>query len=652
MSDPPGPTPELVDGRDRDHDAEDGPARSTDVLILTGMCGAGRSTAAQRPGGPRLVRRGQPAAADARADGRPGRALPRRRDPAGRGRRRPQPELLRDLREALPALRERGLGTAVVFLDATDEVLVRRFESRPPPAPAAGRRPDRSTASRPSATLLRRPARPTPTSSSTPPGSTCTSCRPRSSQAFGGDGPEPRLRATVMSFGFKYGIPLDADFVARHAVPAQPVLGARAARPHRPGRRRSATTCSPQPEAKRVPRPVRRRCWSRCCRATCARASRYVTIAVGCTGGKHRSRGDRRGAGRRLSGGSASRRIASCTATWGASDAGRPARSSRSAAGTAWPRRCGAAAADRPDHGVVTVGGRRRLQRPAARRARRPAAGRPADGAGRAVRRHRVGAHRGATCCSTGSPARDRCGGHARRQPADRRPLGAARRHGRRPGPASAGCSGPAAGCCRWRPCRWRSRPTSSAPTRPTRPRSATVRGQVAVATTPGRVARRPAAPGRPAGLRRGRRRRRTSRLGHPRPGLVVHQRAAAPAGARARARRSSPAAGATAASRSTCRRRPARPRASPPRTTWRCSPRTRPTCASTWSSPTAQRGRRRGGAAQRRGRPRGAAGRRTGRRARRPGRHDPLRLAAAYRDIIGLTSRRPAPGSCTAVAG
>ena len=39
----------------------------------------------------------------------------------------------------------------------------------------------------------------------------------------------PRLRATVMSFGFKYGLPVDADLVADMPLPAQPALGARAA---------------------------------------------------------------------------------------------------------------------------------------------------------------------------------------------------------------------------------------------------------------------------------------------------------------------------------------------------------------------------------------------------------------------------------------
>ena len=55
---------------------------------------------------------------------------------------------------------------------------------------------------------------------------------------------------------------------------------------------------------------------------------------------------------------------------------------------------------------------RRRLVRPAAPRARRRAAGRPADGAGRAGRRRRVAAGPGPSCCSTASAATGALAGH------------------------------------------------------------------------------------------------------------------------------------------------------------------------------------------------------------------------------------------------
>ena len=52
-----------------------------------------------------------------------------------------------------------------------------------------------------------------------------------------------------------------------------------------------------QPETARVPRPSSTTCSACCCRPTSRRASRYLSIAVGCTGGTHRSVVHRRGAG-------------------------------------------------------------------------------------------------------------------------------------------------------------------------------------------------------------------------------------------------------------------------------------------------------------------------------------------------------------------
>ena len=111
---------------------------------------------------------------------------------------------------------------------------------------------------------------------------------------------------------------------------------------------------------------------------------------------------------------------------------------------------------------------RRRLQRPAPRRAGRAAARRPAQGARRAVRRRRLGPDLGPGHPAPLQSARATCTARGR-QPADRRPVGAARRPCRRPWTWSAGCSARTAGCCRCPPCRWSSRRSYAATTR-TRP--------------------------------------------------------------------------------------------------------------------------------------------------------------------------------------
>ena len=100
----------------------------------------------------------------------------------------------------------------VVFLDASTPELVRRYDAtrRKHPLAARGRRAGRVDRAR-ARDAQPRPARP-PTSSSTPPSSTCTSSRSGSSRRS----PRPatsQMQVAVESFGFKHGLPLDADIV-------------------------------------------------------------------------------------------------------------------------------------------------------------------------------------------------------------------------------------------------------------------------------------------------------------------------------------------------------------------------------------------------------------------------------------------------------
>ena len=224
------------------------------------------------------------------------------------------------------------------------------------------------------------------------------------------------------------------------------------------------------------------------------------------------------------------------------------------------------------------------------------------------------------------------------RQPAHRRPLGAARRPRRRPRPRRPAAPGPGPGAADGRRAARRSRPTSSGSTPPTRMPSRTVRGQAQVAVDAGRGRGGAPRARRPAGLPASRWRPSASAdwvvLGpgswftSVMPHLLVPERAR---GARGRPGRDGcsalnldPDTGETAGFSAE----------RPPRDLRRRTPRT---CASTSSSPT--RAVVDDEAALRSGRR--PARRRAGRHPRVAamgdrGQHDPLRLAAAFRDIIG----------------
>jgi UPF0042 nucleotide-binding protein len=119
-----------------------------------------------------------------------------------------------DLRGVIVELAERGLRPRVLFLDASDEVLVRRFESvrRAHPLQGEGRLVDGILAERAVLAGLRDEADLVLDTSSR----SVHELRRAIEEAFapgGGLDGGPLLRATVVSFGYKYGLPVDADLV-------------------------------------------------------------------------------------------------------------------------------------------------------------------------------------------------------------------------------------------------------------------------------------------------------------------------------------------------------------------------------------------------------------------------------------------------------
>jgi UPF0042 nucleotide-binding protein len=189
-----------------------------------------------------------------------------------------------DVQAALDTLESRGLHPRVIFLEASDDALVRRFDSerRPHPLQGDGRLVDGIARERELLRDLRGDADLVIDSTVL----NVHELRAKISAMFGG-GAEPRLHATVVSFGYKYGLPVDADLVVDcrflpnpHWVPElRGHTGLdREVREHvlsQPGVPEFLD--SYEAVLRQVTDGYRRE------------GKHYLTLAVGCTGGKHRS---------------------------------------------------------------------------------------------------------------------------------------------------------------------------------------------------------------------------------------------------------------------------------------------------------------------------------------------------------------------------
>jgi RNase adapter protein RapZ len=257
---------------------------SSELVIITGMSGAGRSTAADvlEDLGWFVV------------DNLPPALLPTLADLGGRAQGRVPKiaavvdvrsrDFFEDLTAAIADLAQQGTDPRVVFLEATDDALVRRFESvrRPHPLQGTGRISDGIAREREMLGELRAEADYVIDTSSL----NVHELSAKIARAFE-EHDTPGLRATVMSFGFKYGLPVDADLVvdARflpnpHWVPEL--------RPHTGQEDEVRDYVLGQPGAMEfIERYVD--LLGVVSEGYQREGKRYVTIAIGCTGGKHRS---------------------------------------------------------------------------------------------------------------------------------------------------------------------------------------------------------------------------------------------------------------------------------------------------------------------------------------------------------------------------
>jgi UPF0042 nucleotide-binding protein len=193
-----------------------------------------------------------------------------------------------DLRGVIRDLSERDMRPRVLFLEASDDVLVRRFENvrRAHPMQGTGRLTDGIAQERDLLAPLRDEADLVIDTSSR----SVHELRQAIESAFAGDGTlggAPTLRATVVSFGFKYGLPVDADLVVDVRFLPNPywlpelrdLTGTDQEVKDYVLSQDDAMVFVDQYAAilKIIGAGYRRE------------SKRYLTLAVGCTGGKHRS---------------------------------------------------------------------------------------------------------------------------------------------------------------------------------------------------------------------------------------------------------------------------------------------------------------------------------------------------------------------------
>lgn len=188
-----------------------------------------------------------------------------------------------ELSEALRDLGRRGVDYRILYLTAEDDALVRRFEATRRRHPLADRVVEGIARERTLLESLREAADVViDTTSLTP-----HQLREKIVGTFSGQPRESRLRVTVTSFGYKYGVPMDADLVIDvrflpnpHWIDELRPLPGTDARVRNYVMSRQATTDFLERFDDLLDVVVP---------GYLAEGKHYLTVAVGCTGGHHRS---------------------------------------------------------------------------------------------------------------------------------------------------------------------------------------------------------------------------------------------------------------------------------------------------------------------------------------------------------------------------
>jgi UPF0042 nucleotide-binding protein len=261
------------------------PSTPLDVTVVTGMSGAGRSAAADvlEDLGFFVI------------DNLPPALIPKVAE-LGRGREGASHfalvvdtragEYLPDLESALAELRESGARTRVLFLDASDEVLVRRFDAtrRRHPVAESDRVSDGITRERELLERIKEQADVVVETSDL----NVHELRDRLRELFGEPAGAPSgLQISVVSFGYKHGLPLDVDLVFDCRFLPNPHW-IESLRPL-PGTDPKVRRYVMKQEETQAFLEELSKLFELLLPAYVREGKSYLSIGVGCTGGRHRS---------------------------------------------------------------------------------------------------------------------------------------------------------------------------------------------------------------------------------------------------------------------------------------------------------------------------------------------------------------------------
>ena len=189
-----------------------------------------------------------------------------------------------DLTNALADLAEQGISRKILFVDAADDALVRRFEStrRPHPLQGGGRILDGISKERVRLQEIRNAADIVIDSSAL----NIHQLEKKVNDYFN-QSSDVDLKVNILSFGYKYGIPVDADLVMDCRFIANPHWDPKL----RPLTGMDKSVSKAVLESANVEEFLERYqlLFDTLAKGFITEGRKFLTLAIGCTGGKHQS---------------------------------------------------------------------------------------------------------------------------------------------------------------------------------------------------------------------------------------------------------------------------------------------------------------------------------------------------------------------------